>query len=87
MRLHCIGETMKVIVDTNGNINGTLVLPVWQDSKSMAEGTEEGVHRSLKSQIELILSAGDFKGKSGTVMTLAGTEGGKAMLALSLIHI
>ena len=81
IRLHCIGETMKVIVDTNGNINGTLVLPVWQDSKSMAEGTEEGVHRSLKSQIELILSAGDFKGKSGTVMTLAGTEGGKAMLA------
>tara|TARA_B100000989_G_scaffold80902_3_gene57711 strand:+ start:1593 stop:3089 length:1497 start_codon:yes stop_codon:yes gene_type:complete len=71
---------MKVMVDTNGNINGTLVLPVWQDSKGMAQGTEEGVHRTLKSQIELVLSAGDFKGKSGSVMTLAGTEGGKAIL-------
>ena len=71
---------MKVVVDTNANINGTLVLPVWQDSKGMVSGTEAGVHRSLKNQIEVVLGDGDFKAKSGTAMTLAGTEGGKALL-------
>ena len=71
---------MQVSVNTNDNINGTLVLPLWQDSDSMAEGSEAGVPRSLKNQIETILAAGDFKAKSGTAMTLAGTDGGKAML-------
>ena len=56
---------MKVVVDTNANINGTLVLPVWQDSKGMVSGTEAGVHRSLKNQIEVVLGDGDFKAKSG----------------------
>ena len=71
---------MKVIVNTNENINGTLVLPLWQDSKNMATGSESGVHRSLKNQIDNILTEGDFKAKAGTSMTLAGTEGGKALL-------
>ena len=71
---------MQVSVNTNDNINGTLVLPIWQDSNSMASGSESGVHRSLKNQIETILSEGDFKAKAGSAMTLAGTDGGKAML-------
>ena len=71
---------MQVIVNTNENINGTLVLPLWQDSKNMADGSGAGVHRSLKNQIENILADGDFKAKAGTAMTLAGTEGGKALL-------
>jgi len=74
------GEPMQVIVNTNENINGTLVLPLWQDSKNMADGSGAGVHRSLKNQIENILDNGDFKAKAGTAMTLAGTEGGKALL-------
>ena len=78
--LPLLGEPMKVIVDTHENINGTLVLPLWQDSKSMVSGSESGVHRSLKNQIEIILEDGDFKAKAGTAMTLAGTEGGKALL-------
>jgi len=71
---------MQVIVNTNENINGTLVLPLWQDSKNMVSGSESGVQRGLKNQIETILSDGDFKAKSGSAMTLAGTEGGKALL-------
>ena len=78
--LECLGEPMQESVNTNDNINGTLVLPLWQDSDSMAEGSEAGVPRSLKNQIETVLSAGDFKAKSGTAMTLAGTDGGKALL-------
>ena len=71
---------MQVTVNTNENINGTLVLPLWQDSETMAPGSESGVPRSLKSQIETILKDGDFKGKASTAMTLAGTDGGKALL-------
>ena len=75
-----IGEPMQVSVNTNENINGTLVLPLWQDSESMPSGSEAGVPRSLKNQIDTILAAKDFKAKSGTAMTLAGTDGGKALL-------
>ena len=73
-----LGEPMKVTVNTNENINGTLVLPIWQDSESMPSGSEAGVPRSLKNQIDTILGENDFKAKSGTAMTLAGTDGGKA---------
>ena len=71
---------MQVIVNTNENINGTLILPLWQDSKNMADGSGAGVHRSLKNQIENILANGDFKAKAKSTMTLIGGEGGKAML-------
>ena len=79
-RLGQLGEPMQVSVNTNDNINGTLVLPLWQDSESMPSGSEGGVPRALKSQIDTILGAGDFKAKSGSAMTLAGTDGGKALL-------
>ncbi|MBT7244518.1 MAG: hypothetical protein HN874_03610, partial [Euryarchaeota archaeon] len=71
---------MKINVNTNENINGTLVLPLWQGSRNMIAGSESGLHRGLKTQIETILHDGDFKAKSGSAMTLAGTEGGKALL-------
>ena len=54
-----LGEPMQVSVNTNDNINGTLILPLWQDSDSMPSGSEAGVPRSLKSQIDMILGAGD----------------------------
>ena len=73
VRLGLIGEPMQVSVNTNDNINGTLVLPLWQDSESMPAGSEGGVPRALKSQIDTVLGAGDYKAKSGTAMTLAGT--------------
>ena len=78
--LERLGEPMQVSVNTNDNINGTLVLPIWLDSNSMASGSESGVHRSLKNQIETILSEGDFKAKAASAMTQAPTDGGKAML-------
>ncbi len=71
---------MKVNVESNENILGTLVLPLWQDSESISENASAGIHRDLRSQIDNVLSAGDFKAKSGSAMTLAGTQGGKAIL-------
>ena len=71
---------MQVSVDANGNSEGTIVLPLWQDSDKMPGEGEFGIHQSLSGQINSVLAAGDFKAKSGSSMTLAGTDGGKAML-------
>ena len=71
---------MQVVIDANENVNGTLVLPVWQDTQGLAGASDNGINRILKNQIEAVLSSGDFTGKAGSKMTLAGTEGGKALL-------
>ncbi|MDP6869968.1 MAG: leucyl aminopeptidase [Candidatus Poseidoniaceae archaeon] len=71
---------MKVNVESNENILGTLVLPLWQGSDSISDNASSGIHRDLRNQIDNVLQAGDFKAKSGTAMTLAGTQGGKAIL-------
>jgi len=74
------GAPMQLNVNANENINGTLVLPLWQGSETMAEGSEAGVHRNLKNQVDNVLSNGDFKAKTGSSMTLAGLDEGKALL-------
>ena len=71
---------MQVVIDANENVNGTLVLPVWQGSNGLGEGRDNGINRILKNQIESVMQSGDFTGKAGSKMTLAGTEGGKALL-------
>ena len=78
--LEPIGEPMQVVIDANENVNGTLVLPVWEGSDGIAPGNDNGINRILKNQIDSVLQSGDFTGKAGSKMTLAGTEGGKALL-------
>jgi leucyl aminopeptidase len=71
---------MKVTVSPGHNINGTLLLPLFEGSESVPTSLEAGLHTALKSQINRILSDGDFKGKAKSTMSIIGSEGGKAML-------
>ena len=70
---------MQVTISSGNNINGTLVLPLFQGEEALPE-IVEGIPSSLKAQINRVLGDGDFKAKANATMTLAGTEGGKAML-------
>ena len=71
---------MKVSVSPGHNINGTLILPLFEGSEAVPESHEAGLHTSLKAQINRILQDGDFKGKLKSTMSIFGGEGGKAML-------
>ena len=71
---------MKVTVSPGHNIDGTLLLPLYEGSGSVPASLEAGLHSALKSQINRILSEGDFKGKAKSTMSIIGSEGGKAML-------
>ena len=73
------GETMQVTISSGNNINGTLVLPLFEGQEALPE-IVEGIPTTLKSQINRVLGDGDFKAKANATMTLMGTEGGKAML-------
>ena len=75
-----IGAPMELNVSANENINGTLVLPLYEGSESVPESCEVGMPNSLKSQINRVLSDGDFKAKKKSTMTLFGGEDGKAIL-------
>ena len=70
---------MQVTISSGNNINGTLVLPLFQGEESLPE-VDEGIPSSLKIQIERVLQDGDFKAKANAVLTLMGTDGGKALL-------
>ena len=74
-----VGETMQVTISSGNNINGTLVLPLFEGQEALPE-IVEGIPTTLKSQINRVLGDGDFKAKANATMTLMGTEGGKAML-------
>lgn len=71
---------MKVSVSSGHNINGTLIMPIFQGTDSVPEAHAEGMHTALKSQMNTVLGDGDFKGKAKSTMSLMGTDGGKAML-------
>ena len=71
---------MKVTVSPGHNIDGTLLLPLFENSESVPTSLEEGLHTSLKGQINRILAGGDFKAKLKSTMSIIGSEGGKAML-------
>ena len=68
---------MELNVSASENINGTLVLPLYEGSESVPESCEVGMPASLKSQINRVLSDGDFKAKKKSTMTLFGGEDGK----------
>jgi leucyl aminopeptidase len=70
---------MQVTISSGNNINGTLVLPLFEGQEALPE-IVEGIPTTLKSQINRVLGDGDFKAKANATMTLMGTEGGKAML-------
>ena len=70
---------MQVTISPGNNINGTLVLPLFDGEKTVAEDLE-GIPQVLKSQINRVLEDGDFKGKASASMTLMGTDAGKVML-------
>ena len=71
---------MKVSVSSGHNINGTLIMPIFQGTDAVPEAHAEGMHTALKSQMNTVLGDGDFKGKAKSTMSLMGTDGGKAML-------
>ena len=71
---------MKVSVSPGHNIDGTLILPLLQGSECVPESLEAGLHTALKSQINRILSDGDFKAKAKSTMSIIGSEGGKAVM-------
>ena len=72
-------DIMQVTISSGNNINGTLVLPLFEGEEALPE-IVEGIPASLKSQINRVLQDGDFKAKANASMTLMGTDGGKAML-------
>ena len=70
---------MQITVSSGNNINGTLILPLFQGTEKL-DDSSGGIPAQLKSQINTVLSDKDFKGKAKTTLTLLGSEGGKAML-------
>ena len=71
---------MQISVSPSHNIDGTLILPLYEGTEIVPEAHATGLHVALKSQINRVLADGDFKGKAKSTMTLVGGEGGKAML-------
>ena len=71
---------MKINVSSSHNIDGTLILPLFEGTEIVPETHATGLHVALKSQINRVLADGDFKAKAKSTMTLIGGEGGKAML-------
>ena len=74
---------MKVSVSPGHNINGTLILPLFEGSDALPEAHETGLHTALKAQINRILQDGDFKGKKKSTMSILGGEGGRGLRLLS----
>ena len=71
---------MELTVSASENINGTLILPLFEGSESVPEKCQTGMSSSMKNQINRVLSNGDFKAKKKSTMTLYGGEDGKAIL-------
>ncbi|HIF91204.1 MAG TPA: leucyl aminopeptidase, partial [Candidatus Poseidoniales archaeon] len=70
---------MQITVSSGNNINGTLILPLFQGTEKL-DDSSGGIPAQLRSQINTVLSDNDFKGKAKSTLTLLGSEGGKAML-------
>ena len=54
---------MEMTVSASDNINGTLILPIYEGTQSIAEDSERGLSQTMKSQINRVLADGDFKAK------------------------
>ena len=72
---------MEMTVSASDNINGTLILPIYEGTESIPEDSERGLSQTMKSQINRVLADGDFKAKKKTTMSLIGGEDGKIILA------
>ena len=55
-------------------------MPLFEGTDAVPDAHAEGMHTSLKSQVNMVLGANDFKGKLKSTMSLMGTDGGKAIL-------
>ena len=53
---------MQVTISSGNNINGTLVLPLFQGEEALPE-IVEGIPATLRVQIDRVLADGDFKAK------------------------
>ena len=71
---------MEITVSASENINGTLILPLFEGSDGVPEKCQAGMSSSMKNQINRVLSDGDFKAKKKSTMSLYGGEDGKAIL-------
>ena len=65
---------MEMTVSASDNINGTLILPIYEGTQSIAEDSERGLSQTMKSQINRVLADGDFKAKKKTTMSLIGEK-------------
>ena len=75
------GDNMEMTVSASDNINGTLILPLYEGTEAIPEDCERGLPQSVKSQINRVLADGDFKAKKKSTMSLFGGEEGKVILA------
>ena len=46
---------MKVSVSPGHNINGTLIMPIFEGTDSVPDSHAEGMHTALKSQVNIVL--------------------------------
>ena len=63
---------MKVSVSSGHNINGTLIMPLFEGTESVPDGHAEGMHTALRSQMNTVLGDGDFKAKAKSTMSRMG---------------
>ena len=53
---------MQINVSSSQNIDGTLILPLYEGTDIVPEAHATGLHVALKSQINRVLDDEDFKG-------------------------
>ena len=73
---------MEITVSNIEHVNGTLVLPINKGDEHITDDRLGGVARSLRNQIELIVSSGDATGKKGEVITLHAADGKAAIIGM-----
>ena len=64
---------MKVSVSPGHNINGTLIMPLFEGTESVPDGHAEGMHTALRSQMNTVLGDGDFKAKDSVHLASKGS--------------
>lgn len=69
---------MKASIIQNDNINGTLVLGIYEGTSEVAN--DAGMEKALKTRIDSILESGDFKGKADSSLPIIGGPEGNALL-------
>lgn len=73
-----MGASMKASIIQNDNINGTLVLGIYEGTTEVAN--DAGMEKALKARIDSILQSGDFKAKADSALPVIGGPEGNALL-------